>query len=296
MDLAPCAVLCPTCLGLLFIDTSSNASRYQDADIEGTLGDDAVVVGYATYPDHPAQDFLHEKITRSTNGGRVLVAMRLDDELAEMLGITQGQITTIPSSCDETELSSMLPAPSALADHISKLALDACQQGRFWEAVALAQRAMVIEPEWALAHFSLGSALDELGMLERAVEAYQDALRLHPRFPEAHLNLGLVCERQARWADAISHYQAALRINPDYADAHYNLGVVYGHQGRVEDEIREYQAAVWSNPEHAVARHNLGITYYQQGREDEALRELRVAASLGFPPAKQFLAHIGYAR
>lgn len=294
VDLAPCAVLCPGCLGLLFIDHASNASRYQDADIKGALNDETVLMGYATYPDHVAQDTLHDKITRFTDGQRVLVAMRLDDELAEMLGITKGQITTIPSSCDEEELSSMLPSPSALADYVSKLALEACQQARFWEAVALAQRTLVIEPDWAVAHFFLGSACDELGMLERAVNAYQTALHLHPRFPEAYLNLGLVYERQERWADAISQYQAALRINPDYADAHYNLGVVYGHQGRAEDEIRAYQAAVWSNPEHAMARYNLGIMHYQQGRWDEALRELRVAASLGFQPAKQFLAHIGY--
>ena len=294
MDLAPSAVLCPSCFSLMFLDQVAHSSWHEDADSEWRVAEGQMMFGYATYPDHRAQDDLNRRILEYTSGKRALVAMRLDDELGQMLGIPEGRVSCMPSSCTVEELNSLLPIPSVIADFICGSAQAAYQNGRHWEAIALAQRALVIEPESAWAHFLVGTASDELGLLDSAISEYQAALRKQPRLVEAHVNLGVVYQQQGRWADALSQLQAALRINPDHAQAHFNLGVTYGRQGRVEDEIREYQAAVRINPDFAMARHNLGVTYYQQGQLEKAVRELRIAASLGHELARDFLAQIGY--
>jgi len=293
LELAPCAVVCPYCFGLMFVDEAAHSARYHGADLEWPLDDGQTLFGYATCPNHSAQHDLYNKIHRFTAGRRVLVAVRLDRELEQMVGISEGRVSKFPSSCTEEDLNSLLPKPSALAEFICRSSLMAYQNGRFCEAVGLAQRALVIEPECAEAHFLAGAASDELGMIDSAISEYKAALRMNPRFAEAYNNLGLIYYNQGWLDDAGHEYQAALRVNPDSADAHFNLGQVYFRQRRWDEAAREYQSALRTKPDYAEAHHNLGVIYHQQGFLDYAVREWQIALRLGYEPARQWLAQAG---
>ena len=65
----------------------------------------------------------------------------------------------------------------------------------------------------------MGSALQEQGKLEEAIEAYNNALAIKPDYAEAYNNMGNVLQEQGKLKEAVEAYNKALAINPDHDDA-----------------------------------------------------------------------------
>jgi tetratricopeptide (TPR) repeat protein len=138
-------------------------------------------------------------------------------------------------------------------------------------------------PEKALiAYINLGSAYNDLGRTDEAIEEYKIALRIKPDYAEAHNNLGNSYYEQGRIDEAIEEYKIALRIKPDHAVAHYNLGNAYANLGRTDEAIEEYKKALRIRPDYAEAHNNLGNVYDSLGRTDEAIEKYKIA--LRFKP------------
>jgi tetratricopeptide (TPR) repeat protein len=78
-----------------------------------------------------------------------------------------------------------------------------------------------------------------LGRLDEAEKECREAIRIDPDSAVAHYNLGSLLNNKGREEDAEAEYRGALRINPDYGDAHYNLGVLLKDMGRKEDAEAE---------------------------------------------------------
>lgn len=70
------------------------------------------------------------------------------------------------------------------------------------------------EPDYVMAWFNLGNALDELKRLPEAIEAYQKAVSLDPRYADAHFNLGMALERVGQGAQALKHWRAYVKLDP----------------------------------------------------------------------------------
>ncbi len=77
---------------------------------------------------------------------------------------------------------------------------------------------MRIEPDYALAHYSLGNALASQGKISEAIAHYSEALRIEPEFALVHYNLGLVLVQQGKIEEAARHFETALQLNPNYQD------------------------------------------------------------------------------
>src|SRR5438876_9923896 len=84
----------------------------------------------------------------------------------------------------------------------------------------------VVEKDDIIAHFHLGNALQDKGMLELAGLEYREVLRINPQNADAHSNLGSVLRRQGKLDEAIAEHREAIRIDPQFALAHINLGNV----------------------------------------------------------------------
>jgi tetratricopeptide (TPR) repeat protein len=326
LELAPSAFICPWCFSLLFIDESQSAARYYDADVQGSLNGSLSLFGYATYPNHTAQQELRARIENSTSGHSLLIATRYKDEGKQMFGMTEGRFMVSPLAYTEVDLESYLQKPSDLAAYVCGVGFEALQAGRHIEATGIAQRALVVDPEFQGAYGLLGTAALNLGKAEEAVQALQAALRINPDYASAHVHLGLAYGMLGRSEDEISEYEAALRIDPNLAEAHNNLGVEYSNQGRFDEAIRELQAALrtkpdhigarfnlgtaylqkrqwtdaarefqtilYARPQHADAHHNLGAAYFEQGRVDDAIRELQTALYIN-PNDAETHCHLG---
>src|SRR5258708_16142462 len=75
-------------------------------------------------------------------------------------------------------------------------------------------RALQVDSHSALAHFNLGSDLEEVGRLEAARLHLRNAVRLDPSYPDAHYNLAFVCEKLGAQNEAQRNYQAFITLHP----------------------------------------------------------------------------------
>lgn len=118
-------------------------------------------------------------------------------------------------------------------------------QRRFAVAEMLYRRATESDSEYSLAFFDLGNALDELQRQDESIAAYERALLLSPNYADAHYNLALAWERRGERRKALVHWQAYLRIDgsgpwADHARSQVHkilerekLAIVYRNQRKI---------------------------------------------------------------
>ena len=70
-----------------------------------------------------------------------------------------------------------------------------------------------------------------------ATSDYRRALELEPNFAEAHYNMGSALKSQGRLDEAVGCYRRALELKPDYASALNNLGNALKDQGRLNEAL-----------------------------------------------------------
>lgn len=130
--------------------------------------------------------------------------------------------------------------------------------GDFEAAVASFEKALILDPGFADAHFNLGNVLRRLGRIRDAAESFGKAIECRPDYADACLNLGITLEQLGNPREAAANYIRAIRIAPDFPEAHNNLGAVLSDMGQLEDAIACYRRALQSRPEFAEACNNLG--------------------------------------
>jgi len=152
--------------------------------------------------------------------------------------------------------------------------------GILQEAIDCYHQALKLNPNLVWAHNNLGSAYAAQGKPDEAVREYREALSINPNDAMAHYNLGNAYHAQGKFDEAIWEHRETLTINPNYAEAHNNLGNAYKAQGKFDEAIWEHREALKINPNLAEAHNNLGIAYSAQGKLDEAIGEYREALRL----------------
>jgi adenylate cyclase len=93
-------------------------------------------------------------------------------------------------------------------------------QRRHVEAIAAAERALAIDPNYADAYALLAWILNYTGRSAKALSALQRAMRLNPRPPASYLEiLGEIHFVEGRYDESTSTFQRVLVINPGYLRA-----------------------------------------------------------------------------
>jgi superkiller protein 3 len=101
--------------------------------------------------------------------------------------------------------------------------------GRLDDAIAEYKNALRLNADYAPAWRNLGAALFNQGNTPRAIEAFQRALILLPGSADAHYVLGLALLRlPGRTDDAVAQLEEALRLAPGYPPAQAALSEVLG--------------------------------------------------------------------
>lgn len=126
-------------------------------------------------------------------------------------------------------------------------------------------------------NFTLGVAFSQHGFMDQAIASFQLVLRDYPNYAEAHYNLGTLYLKKQMRAEARKHLLEAIRIWPDYPNALNNLGLLALDEGRTEEAIGDFQQAIGLSPDYVIALQNLGNLYRHQGRLGEAQRTLEAA-------------------
>jgi predicted TPR repeat methyltransferase len=160
------------------------------------------------------------------------------------------------------------------------LGVVAHQAGNNDLAVDLIGQALVLQPDYANAHYNLGNALKDLGRPHEAVAAYQQSLAQNPSSADGHFNLANVLADLGELDQAVACFAAAIALQPDYGAAHFNMGNALKGLGRMEDAVAAYKSALAIPPASAEVHHNLGLALHQLGRMDQAIASYRAALAI----------------
>jgi tetratricopeptide (TPR) repeat protein/peroxiredoxin len=129
-------------------------------------------------------------------------------------------------------------------------------------------------------YFSYGVAFSQRGYFDQAVAFFQVVVRDYPDYADAHYNLGTLYLQKKMLSEAREHLLKAVQIVPGYANAWNNLGLLALDEGRTEEAVGYFENAIRQNPQYEVALENLGNLYRQLGRLEEAQHALEKALLL----------------
>lgn len=157
------------------------------------------------------------------------------------------------------------------------------EDGRVEEAVEHYKRALALDASYTPALNNLGTALRAAGRVDEAVGAYAQALNQPGGAPNAagvHYNMGNALMAQGKTAEAIAQFREALAVNPRWVDALNNLGLALEKAGRLDDAIASFRQALAVDDRSAQAHSNLGNALATQGATREAMAHLQRAIAL----------------
>ncbi len=141
-------------------------------------------------------------------------------------------------------------------------------------------QALILSPNFYRAMFNLGSLYMLKGPLDKAEAMLKNTVSLCADFPSANYNLGQVCERQGKSAEAEGYYRKEISLDPRSIKSYVSLGALYQERGDFRKAMAEYDRALKLRPDNADIHTNLGVIYQRQGNaalaEGEYLKALNI--------------------
>jgi tetratricopeptide (TPR) repeat protein/DNA-binding winged helix-turn-helix (wHTH) protein len=208
------------------------------------------------------------------------------------------------------------------------LGVEKAQAKQSPEAIALLEKAIALDPEFAMAYarigytyvvswgrtdegkpylekaFKLTNRLSEHDKLNisawyalanhdypAAIKAFQDIVERYPLEVEAYERLGKLLRGEERLEEAVEILKQGLVIDSEAKEPYNLLGGIYSGMGRHDEAIAMYQRYVQLAPEEPNAHDSLGMGYQWSGRYGEAIQEYERALTIK-PDFEISLAHV----
>ena len=126
-------------------------------------------------------------------------------------------------------------------------------------AVQNYEKALSIKPDYAKAHYNLGSALQELGKLHDSVKSYENSIALEPENAQAHNNLAIVLRELDQLEEAEASCRKAIVLDPEYAEAHSCLSIILYANGDLNSALESIKKAYSINPKLKIIKLLLAV-------------------------------------
>ncbi len=185
----------------------------------------------------------------------------------------------------------ILQIDPAHADALHHLGLILHHGGNNAQALALIQKAIAIQPTFAI-YNNVANILKTEGRIAEAIENFHKAIALKPDYAEAYNNLGVLYKDQKNSDHAIAHFQKAIALNPDFAGAYLNLGTALKEGNNLEASVACYQKAIAIQPDYAEAYNGLASSLNKQHKIAEAIATYQKAIALN-PKSTETLNNLG---
>jgi len=221
------------------------------------------------------------------------------------LVVLQNQVARDVASSLRTKLSSTNEEKLARTYTESTEAYNLYLQGVFYwnkldarNAIACFNRAIAIDPNYALAYSGLGDSQLSLLVapnggvitpanaeeaLRKARECAGKALELDRDLPDAHALMGLLSLMQDHdFAGFEREINRAIELNPNFAEGHRRNGIRLFYLGQFEAARTELTKALDIDPLSDLTNLNYASTLLYEGRYDEA--EARIRKSIEIDP------------
>ena len=145
-------------------------------------------------------------------------------------------------------------------------------------AVALFQRALEKDPNYAAATASLGEAYwrryqlsHDAAWAKAAIQTCEKAAQQEPRLAAAHACLGQAYTAQGEYEKAADEYRRTLELEPTSDDAYGGLASAYEKLNQEGEAEASFKRAIALRPGYWATYNWLGLFYMDRGRYPEAV-------------------------
>ena len=166
------------------------------------------------------------------------------------------------------------------AEEYARRGLEAQQQGDFEQAIQYYDKAINLNPNYAIAYFYRGNAYGNKGELDQAIQDFTKAIDLNPNDAKAYNNRGIAYGTKDDFDLAIQDFTKAIDLDPNYAKAYFYRGIAYSDKGELDQAIQDYDKAIDLNPNDAKAYFYRGNAYSNKGDFDQAIQDYDKAIEL----------------
>jgi serine/threonine-protein kinase len=172
------------------------------------------------------------------------------------------------------------------------------------QAIGQFERALALDPAFALAHAGLADCYVILGdyaglpfaqMVPKVRTAARRALELNPALVEPRVALAqLQAYYDWDWAGAEAEFRRVIELNPNYATAHHWLGNLLNTLKRYPEALAHFRLGIQADPLSPVLQGNEAQALFSNGNEAAAMAMLERLISLhpDFPSYRSTLGEL----
>jgi serine/threonine protein kinase/predicted Zn-dependent protease len=151
------------------------------------------------------------------------------------------------------------------------------RQTDYLRSIGTMQKALEIDPDFAMAWRSVAMAFNNLEMRPAKLEAISKAFNLRDKVSERE-RYTIEADYYKSWEKshdkAMESYKKLLEQYPDDTIGNTNLGILYFEQEEFDKAIAHYEINIRNNPDDRLASWNLIDTYQAMGLYDKANQEI----------------------
>jgi tetratricopeptide (TPR) repeat protein len=144
----------------------------------------------------------------------------------------------------------------------------------YWKSISTMQRALEIDPEFAMAWRSVAVSYSNMHMRPARLEAIQKAFALRDRVSDREryiIEADYYKTSEKTYDRAMAAYRKLLELYPDDYIGNTNLGILYFELEEWDKAIALYERNIRNNPDSRFPYENLAEVYEAMGLYDRAL-------------------------
>ncbi len=129
-------------------------------------------------------------------------------------------------------------------------------------------------PKVIVAYYNKGTALQDLGENEKAIEAYTTAIYIDPMHLSSYSNRGLLLAQSGKINEALQDFDKVEEIDSNFLSIYTNRGNTKAILGKYEEAIVDYNKIISKNPNATDAILNRAIAKILLNQNESALDDL----------------------
>jgi Tfp pilus assembly protein PilF len=258
-------------LGIVQVGSQAMADRYTYLPGLGPF----LIMGLATA-------WTTEKVKTTKRGGPAIKATAAGAALGVVIALSSATVQQIGIWKNTITLWNCVieKEPDGAPQAYNNRGLAFKNMGLMREAISDFDKAIALNPAYALAFNNRGVTFKKIGMFNEAIEDFTAAIALNPDYYKAYGNRAIAYGKIGRFDKAIEDFNKALALNPSYYETYLNLGVFYGEAGMLDKALESFNQALAGDPNYAEAYYNRGFTYSLMGQDRSALADFNKALAL----------------
>jgi eukaryotic-like serine/threonine-protein kinase len=222
-------------------------------------------------------EYFQQAIAKDPN--YALAYAGLADGYSELAGLALAPPKEVYPKAEEAALKALELDDTLAEAHISLAWIKALFEWDWSGAEREFQRAIALNPNYAVAHYRYSDTLVHMGRLEQAIAEAKRALELDPLSLPINRALGATYLYARHYDQAIEQERKTLELDPNFGLAHVDLSFAYSQESMYQEAITEAEKALVLDPR-TGQQADLAYVYGKAGRKADAQKILNQLTEL----------------